>query len=54
MDSLIVCNTGSDYISKISLLKSLDLDFRGSSNQRVIDVKKSLEAGNVVLRSEFI
>lgn len=26
MDSLIVCNTGSDYISKISLLKSLDLD----------------------------
>lgn len=30
------------------------LKFRGSSNQRVIDVKKSLEAGNVVLRSEFI
>ena len=30
------------------------LKFRGSSNQRVIDVKKSLEAGNAVLRSEFI
>lgn len=30
------------------------LKFRGSSNQRVIDVKKSLEAGNIVLRSEFI
>mgnify|MGYP004633062915 FL=1 len=30
------------------------LKYRGSSNQRVIDVKKSLEAGNVVLRSEFI
>lgn len=30
------------------------LKFRGSSNQRIIDVKKSLEAGNVVLRSEFI
>ena len=30
------------------------LKFRGSSNQRVIDVKKSLKAGNVVLRSKFI
>ena len=30
------------------------LKFKGSSNQRVIDVKKSLKAGNVVLRSEFI
>ena len=30
------------------------LKFRGSSNQRVIDVKKSLKEGNVVLRSEFI
>lgn len=29
-------------------LKSADLIFRGSSNQRIIDVKKSLEAGSVV------
>lgn len=29
-------------------LKSADLIFRGSSNQRIIDVKKSLEAGGVV------
>ena len=29
--------------------KSLMLKFRGSSNQRIIDVKKSLEAGSVIL-----
>ena len=29
--------------------KDLTLKFRGSSNQRVIDVKKSLESGNIVL-----
>ena len=29
-------------------LKSLDLLFRGSSNQRIIDVKKSLESNEVV------
>ncbi len=33
--------------------KSYDLDFRGSSNQRLIDVKKSLESGNVVLAEGF-
>ena len=32
--------------------KSVDLQFNGSSNQRVIDVKKSLEAKEVVL-SEY-
>ena len=32
--------------------KSVDLQFKGSSNQRVIDVKKSLEAKEVVL-SEY-
>ena len=30
-------------------LRSLDLDWRGSSNQRVIDVKKSIETGNIVI-----
>lgn len=30
--------------------RSLDLHFRGSANQRIIDVPASLEAGEVVLR----
>ena len=33
----------------IERLKDITLVFRGSSNQRVIDVKKSLESGSVVL-----
>lgn len=33
-------------------LKDLKLKFRGSSNQRIIDVKKSLEQGKVVLFME--
>lgn len=32
--------------------RSLDLNFKGSSNQRIIDVKKSLECGEIVL-SEY-
>jgi anaerobic ribonucleoside-triphosphate reductase activating protein len=32
----------------IESLRSLELEFRGSSNQRVIDVKKSLAEGKVV------
>ena len=30
-------------------LKDLSLQFRGSSNQRIIDVKKSFEKGEVVI-----
>lgn len=33
--------------------KSLNVDFRGSTNQRVIDVKKSLELGDVVLVPKY-
>ena len=32
----------------ILALRSLDLKFRGSSNQRIIDVQKSLESGKVI------
>lgn len=33
--------------------KSLDLDFRGSSNQRIIDVQRSLADGRAVLATGF-
>ncbi len=33
----------------VSELKNLNLRFKGSSNQRIIDVKKSLQKGEVVL-----
>lgn len=36
----------------IEELKDLKLKFRGSSNQRIIDVKKSMEQGKVVLFME--
>lgn len=32
--------------------RSIELNFKGSSNQRIIDVKKSLDTGNVVI-SEY-
>lgn len=35
-------------------LKDPRLKFRGSSNQRIIDVKKSLETGNVFLRKDLM
>jgi anaerobic ribonucleoside-triphosphate reductase activating protein len=34
--------------------KSFDVAFRGSSNQRIIDVKKSIEKGKVVLVEKYI
>lgn len=37
----------------IEAKKSLELDFRGSSNQRIIDVHKSLKQGQVVLMPGF-
>lgn len=33
---------------------SMDLDFRGSSNQRIIDVPKSMAQGKVVLAEGFV
>ena len=33
--------------------KDLSLRFRGSSNQRIIDVKRSLAEGNICLKEEF-
>ena len=33
-------------------LKDLNLVFRGSSNQRIIMVKESLESGNIILWKE--
>lgn len=35
-------------------LKDPRLKFRGSSNQRIIDVKKSIESGQVVLRKDLM
>ena len=34
--------------------KNLSLRFRGSSNQRIIDVKKSLTEGHTVLADEYM
>ena len=32
--------------------KNLNLQFRGSENQRIIDVKKTLDTGNIILWNE--
>ena len=34
-------------------LKSFDVKFRGSKNQRIIDVVKSLKEGSIVLKDEY-
>ena len=34
--------------------KNLSLKFRGSENQRVLDVKRSLDAGKAVWQEEFL
>ena len=56
-DSRARCEAADEMLSMIDVLvdgrfieakKDIRLVFRGSSNQRVIDVKKSLEAGEVV------
>ena len=33
----------------VEALKDIRLVFRGSSNQRIIDVKKSMESGEIIL-----
>ncbi len=38
----------------IQKLKSYDLDFRGSSNQRIIDVQASLAQKKVILKEGFV
>ena len=46
MLSLIDVLVDGRYVDE---LKDLTLQFRGSSNQRIIDVKKSLQSGEIVL-----
>ncbi len=52
------CEVTDELLENIDILvdgefieekKNISLRFRGSENQRVIDVKKSLESGNIVL-----
>ena len=45
---IVLCDVLVDgrYIHE---LRDVNLKFRGSSNQRIIDVKKSLESGDVIL-----
>ncbi len=52
-----------DFLKEIDVLidgkfelsnKSYNCIFRGSSNQRIIDVKKSLKAGRVILVSKYV
>ena len=40
-------------VSLLEELKDLSLKFRGSSNQRIIDVKQSLEKDEIILYKDF-
>ncbi|HAH70944.1 MAG TPA: anaerobic ribonucleoside-triphosphate reductase activating protein [Succinivibrionaceae bacterium] len=50
LEQLDVVVDGQFILSK----KSLELDFRGSSNQRIIDVQQSLKTGKIVLSPGFV
>lgn len=48
--------TFADYVVDgpyVDNLKDMKLEFRGSSNQRIIDVKESLETNSVVLKEKL-
>ncbi|MDU6791800.1 MAG: 4Fe-4S cluster-binding domain-containing protein, partial [Anaerococcus sp.] len=47
-DLLSMCDVLVDGLF-VEELKDLRLKFKGSSNQRTIDIKKSLESGKVIL-----
>ena len=49
LEQLDVVVDGPFVMSKKSML----IDFRGSTNQRIIDVQASLKSGSVVLMSGF-
>ena len=57
-----VCEVTEEVLSLLDVLvdgefmqekKNISLRFRGSENQRIIDVKKSLESGKIIQLSEF-
>lgn len=62
-ESRAVCEYTKEMLSYIDILvdgefveeqKNLSIRFRGSDNQRIIDVQKSLQNGEIVLADEFM